>query len=71
MAKPPKGNRRQMNVRLPHDLIARLDERRARKDLSRDEFVERALEYALRANPETATPAVTTAPGRRTVRPRP
>lgn len=67
MSDTPTPARKQMNVRLPVDLITRLDARRARKDLSRDAFVERALEYALTNN--TETPAVTTAPGRRTVRP--
>lgn len=64
----PTPTRKQMNVRLPVDLIARLDARRNRKDLSRDVFVERALEYALAHNPDTTAPAVATAPGRRTVR---
>lgn len=58
--------RKQVNVRLPLDLIARIDARRARKDMSRDAWVEKALEFALHAQ-ETAA-AVSTAPGRRTVR---
>lgn len=49
----PKPRRRQMNVRLPEDLIDAIDARRSRKDLSRDVFVERALRFAL----DTAPPA--------------
>lgn len=51
----PTVKRRQMNVRLPEDLIAQVDLRRARKDLSRDAWVERAIRYAL-ANSPTPRP---------------
>lgn len=44
-----------MNVRLPEDLIDTVDARRHRLDLSRDAWVERALRYALSANPEVRT----------------
>jgi len=44
-----------MNVRLPEDLIEAIDVRRARKDLSRDRFVENAIRYALAQHPEPPT----------------
>lgn len=50
--------RRQCNVRLPGDLIDAMDARRARKDLSRDKFVERCLRYAMENHPDL-TPAPT------------
>lgn len=62
----PAPARRQMNVRLPVDLIEAIDARRARLDLSRDQWVERALRHALTST--TPTSAAATAPGRRTVR---
>ena len=52
---PTPVPRRQMNVRLPEDLIEAIDVRRARKDLSRDRFVENALRYALAQHPEPPT----------------
>lgn len=65
----PPPRRKQMNVRLPEDLIESIDTRRQRKGLSRDAWVERALRYALRATDRTpASEAVATAPGRRTAR---
>lgn len=63
----PRPTRRQMNVRLPTDLIAQIDVRRAHKDLSRDQFVERALRFALANNPPR-TPVPTTR-RQRTIRP--
>lgn len=48
---PEKARRIQCNVRLPEDLVAAIDVRRAKKDLSRDKFVERALRYALAQQP--------------------
>lgn len=64
---PTKRTRRQVNVRLPADLVDRIDARRAEVGISRDAWMERALEYALQ-RPRTST---TTAPGRRTAaRPR-
>lgn len=48
---PEPPPRRQMNVRLPEDLIEEVDARRAIKDLSRDRFVENALRYALTHHP--------------------
>ena len=53
---PQKARRKQMNVRLPEDLIEAIDARRSRKDLSRDVWVERALRYALDANPPPGRP---------------
>lgn len=53
---PPTTRRRQMNVRLPADLIEQVDARRARKDMSRDTWVERALRYALANSPAPRTP---------------
>ena len=46
---PPPPKRRQVNVRLPLDLVEAIDARRARKDLSRDEWMARALRFALEA----------------------
>ena len=53
--RPTPVPRRQMNVRLPEDLIEAIDVRRARKDMSRDAFVENALRYALAQHPEPPT----------------
>lgn len=50
--KPPPVTRRQVNVRLPVDLVEAVDARRARKDLSRDQWIERALRFALEQKPE-------------------
>lgn len=47
----PQVKRKQMNVRLPEDLIEALDARRARKDMSRDQWVENALRFALSQHP--------------------
>ena len=47
----PPAKRKQMNVRLPEDLIEALDARRARKDMSRDQWVENALRFALSQHP--------------------
>ena len=52
----PRPRRRQMNVRLPEDLIEAVDARRSRKDLSRDVFVERALRFALDNAPPPGRP---------------
>lgn len=54
--KQPKPTRRQVNVRLPLDLVEAIDARRARKDLSRDEWMTRALRFALEA-PNVSDPA--------------
>lgn len=51
----PAVERRQCNVRLPSDLIDSMDERRARKDLSRDKFIERCVRYAMANHPELTT----------------
>lgn len=51
----PPAERRQCNVRLPGDLIDAMDERRARKDLSRDKFIERAVRYAMEHHPDLST----------------
>lgn len=52
-----KAKRVQMNVRLPPDLVQAIDSRRARKDMSRDTWVERALRYALQhPEPPAARP---------------
>lgn len=48
----PKPKRVQVNVRLPEDLRDEIDRRRARKDMSRDVWVERALRYALATSPQ-------------------
>ena len=48
---PAEPSRRQMNVRLPGALIEAIDQRRQEKGLSRDEFVRRALTYALAHGP--------------------
>ena len=63
---PAKTPRRQMNVRLPADLVDQIDERRARLDLSRDVWVERVIRHALSLK---ASQARTTAPGQRTAPP--
>ena len=47
--------RRQMNVRIPDDIIEAIDARRKRKGLSRDVWVERALRFALTNAPEPST----------------
>ena len=44
-----------MNVRLPGDLIDQIDSRRARLDLSRDAWVEKALRYAIAVPPSART----------------
>lgn len=54
---PPRAKRKQYNVRLPEDLIADIDARRARKDLSRDKWTENALRFALQQHPD-GRPAV-------------
>lgn len=51
---PPK--KRQMNVRLDPDLIDLIDQRRALRGLSRDEWVARALRYALQEQPAPSRP---------------
>lgn len=73
MPPPPKPTRRQVNVRLPTDLVELIDTRRAKKDLSRDAWVERALRYALENNPaesglRSGTTRTATPPHRRPVR---
>lgn len=60
----PRTERRQVNVRLPTDLVQRMDARRARKDLSRDVWIERAVEFALAFNPENGSGALETTAGR-------
>ena len=50
-AQPTKVPRVQMNVRIPEDLRDEVDARRARKDMSRDLWVERALRFALAYGP--------------------
>lgn len=50
---PATAPKKQMNVRLPGDLIEAIDARRARKDMSRDQWVENALRYALAQHPAT------------------
>lgn len=50
-APEPAPPRKQMNVRLPEDLIEAVDARRARKDMSRDLWVENALRFALAQHP--------------------
>lgn len=53
---PPEApERKQMNVRLPVDLIEAIDVRRARKDMSRDLWVEKALRFALAHHPAPRT----------------
>lgn len=52
---PPKVERKQCNVRLPVDLIAEIDARRQKKDLSRDAWVERAIRYAIANAPKPQT----------------
>lgn len=52
-----------MNVRLPADLIEQIDARRARLDLSRDAWVERALRYAIAAPPSIRTETARTVRG--------
>lgn len=47
--------RKQMNVRLPEDLIESVDARRRIKGLSRDQWVEKALRFALRNHPAQPT----------------
>lgn len=47
--------KKQMNVRIDPDLIEEIDSRRDRLSLSRDVWVERALRYALRAQPSPRT----------------
>lgn len=56
----PKADRVQMNVRLPRDLVDAVDARRARKDMSRDRWVENALRYALQQHPAPNPAAATT-----------
>ena len=51
MSDPEKVERKQFNVRLPTDLIEAVDARRAKKDLSRDKWVEKALRFALAQQP--------------------
>lgn len=53
---PPKPKRVQMNVRIPEDLRDEVDTRRARKDLSRDAWVERAIRFALTHGPTCPAP---------------
>ena len=52
----PKPARRQVNVRLPVDLVEAIDARRAKKDLSRDQWMERALRFALEQPTATGSP---------------
>lgn len=68
-APPDKPQLRQMNVRLPPDLIAAIDVRRAqvRGGMTRDRWVAAALADALRRTPATLTMA--TRPGQRTAPP--
>lgn len=49
---PQPVKRKQYNVRLSEDLIAAIDARRARKDLSRDKWTENALRFALQQHPD-------------------
>lgn len=63
------NGRVQMNVRLPRPLVDTVDLRRAALGISRDEWVRRALTFALTAPPGTPT-AIRTMNGRRTVTPR-
>lgn len=56
-AEAPK--RKQMNVRLPPELIDEIDDRRSARSLSRDQWVERALRFALHHNPAPRTPTRT------------
>lgn len=51
-----RPKRKQMNVRLPQDLIDQIDERRSHRSLSRDQIVERMLRFALTHNPPPRTP---------------
>lgn len=51
----PRQKRRQMNVRLPEELIDTIDNRRAALELSRDTWVERALKWAV-SQPPPAPP---------------
>jgi predicted HicB family RNase H-like nuclease len=52
---PTPPARKQFNVRLPVDLIEAVDARRARKDLSRDKWVENALRFALAQHPTSTS----------------
>lgn len=63
-ADPPRVTRRQVNVRLPVDLVEQIDRRRTRKDLSRDQWMERAVRFALSYNPEDGSGALETTAGR-------
>lgn len=60
----PRVTRRQVNVRLPVELVEQIDARRHRKDLSRDSWVERALTFALSFNPEDNPASLETSAGR-------
>lgn len=51
-ASGPKPPKRQLNVRVPPDLIDQIDARRAVKDMSRDRWVENALRFALGHHPQ-------------------
>jgi hypothetical protein len=57
----------QMNVRLPHGLVDTIDLRRATLGISRDEWVRRALTYAL-LEPDGTPRSIRTMNGRRTTR---
>lgn len=66
----PPDPRVQVNVRLPKALRDEIDARRAPLGLSRDEWIKRALTYAMQQRPDRRTPtAIVTARGKRTVRP--
>lgn len=53
---PAKTPRKQMNVRLPENLVDEIDRRRNLKGLSRDKWVERALIYAITQGPRPPRP---------------
>jgi predicted HicB family RNase H-like nuclease len=63
---PPGPTRKQMNVRLPEDLIGAVDARRSIKGMSRDVWVENALRFALAQHgpPRTPRPATVRRPTR-------
>lgn len=56
-----------MNVRVKRSLRNDIDARRAPLGLSRDEWVARALKWALNQPPRTRSSAITTAVRKRTV----
>lgn len=69
MPDPKAPTKKQMNVRLPPDLIDAIDARRAERGLSRDEWVSRALTFALDARQTTTRRPRHTGPGQRTAPP--